>query len=162
MEAQPRVRPLELLLGSSSIAAVVTAVSGIIGIILLDELLQVVVASPEAANLCLAFCSEALKMLLVPPIQRSPESCERREHERGHGGYGERRQQMEKLQPPAAVAPPPCCGPQAVHQRHRLKAHGSGGDPAADGGGGGVAPLHAGPDGGLLLGDAAQPPLHLR
>ena len=34
----------------------------------LDELLQVVVASPEAANLCLAFGSEAIQMLLVPRI----------------------------------------------------------------------------------------------
>jgi hypothetical protein len=36
--------------------------------IYLDELLQVVVASPEAANLGLPFCSEPLQLLLIPAI----------------------------------------------------------------------------------------------
>jgi hypothetical protein len=101
MEAQPRVRPLQLLLllsGSRIIAA--AAVAATIRIILLrayvhhesiyfhlnqssnaskqklsvqylDELLQVVVASPEASNLCVALGSEAIQMLLVPRIHCS-------------------------------------------------------------------------------------------
>jgi hypothetical protein len=82
--------------------------------------------------------------------------------EGGQGRYGECGKQIEQLEqgpPAAALSPPRPPAPQSIQQRHHLKAHRRQRHLAPDS----MAPLHAGRHGGLLLGDAKQPPpLHLR